>query len=600
MRVQSMTLRVSAAAVQVLPGRRRMLGGTVLRYGETGRTSVGPLVVDPGSLHFPADLTAVPMTRDHDQPYVIRGRLALVDDNAERIYVVTRPDDGPAGDAAIEEAQRRVRAAFSFDVTNAVVDAGHLVYADVRAIGQVDEPAFNSARIDQIAATYHQGAPMTAQQLARLVALRAQLTLTQAEAGELAQLTALEAGQVTPVTTPAPQTVPQTAAQTAAPAAPAPPAAPASTSAVPPAASSTSAPAPAAPAAPAPAGAIAAAAPGARPPAATTNPTSALRDFVRRLSDEARAGTGVAGLHQVITAALKDVTQGGARGVGGDIEAPAWSRELWSGLQYKAKYSPLLASGDLTNWSGVGWRWVTKPEMDDYAGDKKQIPSNELATEQSGYEAHRMATGHDLDRKFFDFPSADNEAFVISYLEAVRESWAEKLDRKAEDYIIATAADAARTVPQGLGILPMTGYVIQGLDDDRMGQASFVLVNSDDRLELLEIAALEVPAYLAMFHIKPEQWVASNRVPAGTVIAGVRQAAQLRTVKGSPIQVQAQNVPRGGVDLAAFGYYAIETHALLGIQQVRAGQSAETVRAARAKAAKERAAAAEKQKKAAA
>jgi hypothetical protein len=122
--------------------------------------------------------------------------------------------------------------------------------------------------------------------------------------------------------------------------------------------------------------------------------------------------------------------------------AVAWSGELWSGLQYEPVWSDLLSHGDLTYWEGKGWRFVTTPEMQDYAGDKAAIPSGTVTTEDSSYEAARMAVGVDVDRKFYDFP---NEAFVNGLFEKIRESWEIKLDAKVKAFVLAQAVAGTRT-----------------------------------------------------------------------------------------------------------------------------------------------------------
>jgi hypothetical protein len=41
---------------------------------------------------------------------------------------------------------------------------------------------------------------------------------------------------------------------------------------------------------------------------------------------------------------------------------------------------------------------------------------------------------------------------------------------------------------------------------------------------------------------------------AGTVLAGDRQAATHFEAAGSPLRVQAVNIPNGGIDIGVFGY----------------------------------------------
>jgi hypothetical protein len=162
-------ITLSAARQEVVVDlTRRTITGTVYRFGEVGETSVGPLGVGPA---FPAPPVGLGLTREHDRPCVtgcaddhehgvIRGHVALVDLDEERLRVSVRVVDGAEGDAALEEARTRKRAGFSFDIEDADVVDGIIVSGVWKYLGQVEHPAFNSARIDQIAASMtHTRAP---------------------------------------------------------------------------------------------------------------------------------------------------------------------------------------------------------------------------------------------------------------------------------------------------------------------------------------------------------------------------------------------------------------------------------------------------------
>ena len=600
-----MRIRLTASAPRV-DMQRRMIAGTVFRYGEVGFTSAGPLRVRAGALNWPVELGNVPLTLEHTQPYTVRGAVALVDDNEERMYVAFRVVDGELGDAALNEAVDRGptgRGGLSFDLENTLVEGDEIVAGDVVAIGQVRDPAFNSARIDQIAASStspatqgtQPGGNMTPEQIARLAALRAQQTLTDAERAELDQLVAAEAAAQTPAV--------------AAPATPAPP---------------VQAPAAAAPAGQPVAASIPAVPAGVPSPALTRPRGSSIEEFARQVCSAIREGRPI----QSITAALTDIVYSDS---GADISVPAWSGELWSGVGYDPIWTPLFNSGTMTALTGRGWRFTTKPEIEDYAGDKAEIPSNDVETEDSTWTGARMAVGHDFDRAFFDFPS---EGYFTGYLNAVRESWAKKLDAKVRAYVLAqdvpvtrtvaistTNADATVTAPAGAitsedvgatitgtgipasttilsvtnattfelsanatatgtptatvgvqssSLLKAASRAVRQLRRAQVGKATFVVVNDDDFESLFDLTNMDVPAYLEkLLGLSPENFVQDQNLPSGTVIAGVRQAATVRTLPGSPIRVEAQNLTRAGVDEAFFGYWAIEEHHTSGIVSVQ-------------------------------
>ena len=173
-----------------------------------------------------------------------------------------------------------------------------------------------------------------------------------------------------------------------------------------------------------------------------------------------------------------------------------------------------------------------------------------------------MAVGHDIDRKFYDFPNA---AFLDAYVAAVRESWAIQLDDKVRTFITTEAVD---TTLSSTTLLSAAALAVRRVKRARLGKASFVIVNDNDLDDLMDVTNNTLPAFLQLWGIDPNGWVTSPDVPAGQVIAGVRQAATVRTLPGSPIRVSAQHIANGGIDEAFFGYWAIEQHAPNGIVRV--------------------------------
>ena len=531
--VDALSLSFSGAAITA-SAPSRTLAGPIVRYNAVGRTSRGPLRVAPGALRFPEDLSRVKLTKEHDRA-TVRGHLVAVEHTSDGIRASLKVSDGPEGDAALTEAADRTRDAFSYDCIDATITGDTITDGLVIAIGQVGIPAYDDARIDTIAASNNTGENMTDAQRARLAELRALATRTAEQEAEMATLVALEAANP-PVQAAQPPVVP------AAPAAPV------------------------APAAAAPTGTEQVAASMPAVPGSTLTGTTQVNDrkgtplqqFVADVTAAFAPGntTKVAD----ITAALADITNS-ANSV---IEQPAWSGELWSGLLYEPQWTDLFNSGDLTSWEGVGWRFTKKLAIADYAGDKAEIPTDTITTEASGYEAARMAVGVDVDRKFFDFPNA---GFVQSLFEQVRESWAMQLDAKIRAYTLANAVAAEGVVSEPT-LLKAAAAAIRALKRRRVGKASFIYVNDDDLFTLLDVAEKDVSAFLELFDVDPKNFRSSQDVPAGTVLAGVRPAATVRTLPGSPIRVDAQNLANGGVDEAFFGYWAIEEHHTAGIAKV--------------------------------
>jgi phage head maturation protease len=260
-------------------------------------------------------------------------------------------------------------------------------------------------------------------------------------------------------------------------------------------------------------------------------------------------------------AALADIT---GTDIFGTVGTSSYVGQLWGNLGYTRRFVPLLNHGNLTSWEVKGWKWGTKPEVGDYAGDKAAIPSNGPVTVvPASTEAARLAGGHDLDRKFRDF--GDTE-FLAAYFAAMTESYARKSDAKARAFLLASASSAGATA-SGAGILAAALLAADTLEDNTDGQSpDYILVNRTDRRTLLDVNAHDVPAFLDMLGVNPRQFIASSDVTAGTVVAGVKNAGTFYELPGSsPVRVEALDIANGGVDEAVFGYWATLLHDSKGI-----------------------------------
>lgn len=262
-----------------------------------------------------------------------------------------------------------------------------------------------------------------------------------------------------------------------------------------------------------------------------------------------------------LEAALSDITQASA----GTSGPAAWVGELWDGVRYERRVVPLLGSGTLTSYEVNGWRWVIKPVMAAYAGDKAAVPSNAATTEAVAEEASRLAGAHDIDRKFRDF---GDEAFFQSYYEAMTESYAILSDAAAVDALEAAATDVTNAYDTS-GFFGAIATGVSAIDTATNAGSTFVLANKADLIgALLPLTAMDVPAYLDLLGVDPARIVAHPSVTAGHVIVGTRDAATFYELPGSPIRVEAVDMVKGGIDAGVFGYYAMLIHDATGIQDV--------------------------------
>ena len=256
------------------------------------------------------------------------------------------------------------------------------------------------------------------------------------------------------------------------------------------------------------------------------------------------AGTESGATH----AELADITDAGMI----DRTAPQWLGELWSGVTYERRIIPLMTQKPLTSRKAVGYRWVTKPGVEKYAGNKAPIPSKAATIEAVERESERWAGGNDLDRAFWDFKERE---FLAAYWAAMAESYAYETDQDALQFLIdnATAIDGTAT-----GVQSAISRGSLAIDNVLHAPASFAIINPADLEQVLTLSQMDAPRYLGIAGTitDPANWTTSDAVPAGTAIIGTKAAATHYELAGSPLRVEAEHIAKGGRDAALFGYTA--------------------------------------------
>jgi hypothetical protein len=532
----SRTLTLSPATLVTASAESRTLRGYAATWRIVGNTSIGPVRLKAGALLWPEELRTVKLVDEHREPPVAIGYCTAAAADATGSLAAFHIGRTPEGDRALLEAAEGVRDSFSVELADLVFDEREpdlIVSARVSRVALVTTPAFAGSVVTELAAaettttTSHPNESehiMTDEQRARLEALRTQETLTQDEAGELAQLAQLE------------HEADQPPAET-------PPAEPA-------AAAAAHRPAVTAAAVPAGLHVRGGAAPVRRP-------------LAELYAANARVLTGQS--RPELEAALANITN----------TANIWTQpdtyagELWSGLRYTRRWVNMFSPGKLTSWKVDGWRWVVRPEVDDYAGDKTAVPSNAASTEAVTVNAARLAGAHDIDRKFADF---GDTTFIASYFDAMTESYGVKSDLKARAAAIAAgAANISATVATSLlHALLVAKIELETYEDDNFaaGTPDWYIVNSTDYAGLLDIANADAPAFLDKLGIDFDKIRATTAQPAGTITAGVKAAGTFYELGETPIRVEALNIANGGVDGGVFGYWAALQHHAKGALRV--------------------------------
>lgn len=277
-----------------------------------------------------------------------------------------------------------------------------------------------------------------------------------------------------------------------------------------------------------------------------------------------------AGGHRGLLAALSDVVPANILG----IEQPQYVGQLWDGKAYVRRFVPLFNHADLTSYKVAGWRWVTRPAVGPWAGNKTDVPSNAIETEPVEVLAERIAGAHDIDRKFKDF--GDDE-FFNAYFQAMTESYARVsdltvvADALAASHVV-TAGAVPTDVPAGLAAI-VDGALDILAKTDTMPTFSLVapslwrdiiLAPRDHTLEYLTAAMGIDEGSLEGFKILP-----TTSAPVNGVLVGVRDAMTVHELGGeAPIRVEALDVAKGGVDTGVFGYLADNVHSSDGLATV--------------------------------
>jgi hypothetical protein len=530
--VTSLILEAPGAVIRAADSARRTISGRVLTYGEYGNTSAGRKRFRAGSVELPSSPTQVLLLRGHtaaDGSPVLAGgdgeqagAAVRLDDNAERLDADFRVTTLPVGDVLLAEADPAcpIRGGLSVEVVDVEFDPADpstVIRARLKAVAAVPFQAYPSSRMTSVAASAHdQGDPV----------VTAPVPVLSAEPAAAPAAPAIDYTQLAAALAPA------LAGLTAA-------AAPAGL----------------------PTGALPAS-PGLAPSAA---PAADDADPVHRMATlQAAVFQAKGNASAELRAALADITNSGL-----DLfqsPAGALGEKLWEGASYTRQFTGLFRQRPLTSWKGTGWQWVNRPKMAAYAGDKAEVPTNTVSVEPKEWEATRIAGAWDIDRKFRDFADAE---FWTEFYAAQAESYREVTDAQAAAFIAANAldstvdanvpaayaginvaqADILKAAALGTAILEDTPRVRKGPD--------YVGMNTADWLTLVEITNLDLPAFLALLKIKPEQFMRSSQFAAGKVTLGVTNAATFRELGGgSPIRVEALDIAHGGIDSAVFGYTA--------------------------------------------
>ena len=521
------TMHMVASMAPAAEQTKRTVTGLVVPWNTPGRTSAGPVSVAEGAVKLPADLGRVKLLRDHSDtanfsPVGYATAAEVTDEGLKMSFRIAEGDDG---DAALADVKNRVRDALSVELVDTKVTNGTLKSGNLTAVALVPIPAFAEARVEMLTAAATDPVEDDEDDDELDQDVEDDETVDPADDAELVIETDEQLETTDTETDPVEDDEDDETEKE----------------------NNTM-----------PKNKLAAA----RVPSGLKVNQKPALTFSQAVETIANMRTGTASPE--LTAALADIT----RSANPAVSAPQWLGELWEGSEYQREIIPTMTNKPLTKLKAVGWRWTQKPEIEDYAGDKTEIPTNEVATEPVETTANRMAVGHDIDRAYFDFNETE---FLEGFFRARTIDYAMKSDAKAAAFLNASAATGT-TVASEPDLLHAAARARLVVKRQVRVEPSAYLVHPNSLFGLFDITQLDNPAYLDLLGVKPERFIATDLVPENEVIAYAKESVTWFELPGSPIRVDAERIDLGGRDSAVFAYWATLLNNQSGIVRVPFGE----------------------------
>ncbi|ONI63910.1 hypothetical protein ALI44B_04600 [Leifsonia sp. ALI-44-B] len=510
----------------------RVVSGLLLPYGEVGHTNIGMFSIDrPGIITIPGDISVLNANEDHDQLQP-RARFLTATESPAGVYASFRIGRNPADDALLARIEKAKQAGkpmrLSAEVRGVGIRNGKATCGELTGAAFVERGAFESAALmaaavdtDPEETPAEPEAPAAGEPVVTTEKFSDEFTDEQGVTRKRTTTrTTTVDGETTTITEKTVIEEPETPAEEE------------------------------------PTVTNAAVAPGLfnAAPAAPAAPKQDKNALFAAIAHAVQTGdTGN------LLAAFKDVKIDGTGAVGTGVVVPEYVGQVWDGRTYQRRIIPLTGAGaPLTKLVSKGWRFKVKPEVDEWAGNKADVPSNTPTTEEVTFTTTRFAGGWDFAREFWDFGELE---VIESFLRLAADSYAMKSDNKHLANLVAAAQTAAvGTIPTGVG--SGIAKVVRGALRVITAEAipSYAVVAPDVFEQIMFTKKDDVLAFLSMslgledgqtenFKIVPHAQMAT-----GTVLVGAKEAAQARELGGAPIRVSAIDIARGGNDEALFGY----------------------------------------------
>lgn len=277
-----------------------------------------------------------------------------------------------------------------------------------------------------------------------------------------------------------------------------------------------------------------------------------------------------------INAALTDITPAADTSDGAWIR-PQWVDELWTPVDTRRPYANSVTPGTLTGMKVFGWKWLTRPQVATYAGNKTPIPSGPVTFGPAEAPAVRHAGGWDVDNIFVYLGDG---SLLRAILDAAVQDYAMKQEESISGQLQVDATQAA--ADDFVGGLSTIANTLASSG----ARPSFIGIAADIWASYLNLSASDAPWWLSASTANSLDLTAGTSaaqdlrvfldpaLPDGHMLGGDRRAVTFYQPRGNPFRVQAVNVPNGGVDIGVFGFSATLVNDARGIVDVTVGTPA--------------------------
>lgn len=542
--------------------------GLLIPFGVPARSNLGTFTFSAGDVSIPADMTGMSLNIEHKRENVV-GAFAAAWEQPEGVMGRFKFADTEAGRKAFADAKSGKRKNLSAECANVRIRGGKALPGALLFAGAVvEKPAFEGATLlaaEDTTTSESYASEFTDENGVTWRRVEDATTTTSADGNTSVTTstvtTTIEdpANTTDPAATDAAAPVLEDTTMTA--------------SATPAVVTKTSVP-----------GTLLASAP--TKPAPGAEPEVDLGSIFANMA-LVKNGQGIAPEAETLLAALSDITvekAGGLTGANSGVLQPAWVGKLWQGRRYQRKYLDLLTHlfGGIQLGGRKGFKLdqgtalVTK-----WNGNKSEIGSGTAST--SIYGSTRQAYGYaaDIAREWYDLEGGAD--VLQAFFEGVVDSYAKVTDEDALAAVFLAASKNAAALDRLIAPDPYPsvdghdytgamGMVIQGIEAvyDANDDASFSIVNPAAWKELLYTPKDLVPEYVqfgigagsgnadADTKVKivkaPDSAFVGLDAAKPQVIVGAKPAIEFREQGETPIQIDALDIAKGGIDKAVIGY----------------------------------------------